>query len=242
MHDHKKLPKKINTIYLILFLSSRLCAMDFNDGMKPIRSYHALCQMRQEADVSNGDAVVAYRVERRSTFYSRGNPQLDGQDQKIIAADPAEYSRVHYAIIKETTYQDLPPSLFSYKYVHFYPILIKNQPISEFSIVGSEQIAHRHDKCFMFPDEQNYFDKTEFYPDGFYFPVRKKINIISTCDNLRMRAITAIDAMLLLKFIAAQKVSVGWQDQWLTLALKRKFEQGFGFSYDIREAVKQKIA
>lgn len=216
-------------------------AMDFNDGMKNIRSYQDLCQMHKEADVSYGKAVVAYRVDRRSRFYCRCNPVLDAQDQKLMSSGEHACPRVHYALIEESTYEDLPPSSFSYTYFEFVPILIKGKPIPQLEIVDCPEIAKRHDKCFIFSDEWNYFDKTEFCSDAGYFPIRKQINILRTRDNLRMRPIHTIDALILLQWLQTQKISVGWQDESLAITLKKKFEQEYGFSYDSRGTIKQKL-
>lgn len=229
-----------------IFSLAALCTlstfcMDFNDGMKDIRSYQDFCQMHAEADVSYGRAIVAYRVDRRSQFYTRCNPILNEHEQRLISSTEHRYPRVHYAIIEKSTYEDLPPRLFSYTYLRFLPILIKDKPIPELEIVDCPEIARRHDKCFLFPDERNYFDKLKFRPSAYYFPKRKNINVIRSRDNLRMRAITGVDALILLKWFQAQKVSVGWQDQSLVFDLKKKFEQDFGFSYESRETIKQKI-
>lgn len=215
--------------------------MDFNDGMKAICSYQDFCQMHQKAGVSDARAIVAYRVDRRSQFYTRCNPILNEQEQKLMSSTEHTCPRVHYGIIEERTYEDLPPSLFSYTYFTFIPILIKGNPMPELEMVDCPEIARRHDKCFLFPDQRSYFDETEFCPGAYYFPKREKINIIRSRDNLRMRAITGIDALILLKWLQEQKVSVGWQDQSLVLNLKKKFEQDFSFSYDVRETIKQKI-
>lgn len=233
--------KSLLHIFCLLVVPCFTNCMDFNDGMKDIRSYQDLCQMHKEASVGHGDAMVAYRVDRRSRFYTRCNLLLDVQDQKLMTSKEHMSPRVHYAIIEKNTYADLPPSSFSYSFYRFVPILIKGNPIPQLEIVDCPQIARLHDKCFLFPDECNYFDKTEFRPGACYFPKREKINIIRSCDKLRMRAINGVDALILLKWFEQQKVSVGWQDQSVVLKLKKKFEQDFGFSYDSRGTIKQKL-
>lgn len=226
--------------YCIISLAALNCkAMDFNDGMKKIRSYQDFCQIYQEADVSYGDAVVAYQVDRRSTFYSKGSPLLDVEDQKLITSKESWFSRVHYALIELHSVTGLPPYGVSYRWHAFTPILSKDKVAQQLDIVASEQIANYRQSCFIFAEEKH-FDETEFYYGAPLDAVRQQINILQTRDNLRMRAITALDAQILLKFLETQKVSAGWQDQWLTIALKRKFEQEYGFSYDSRETMKQK--
>ena len=71
---------------------------------------------------------------------------------------------------------------------------------------------------------------------------RECINIIKTCDDLHMRAITAADARLLLKYLETQKISLGWQDRGLAYDLKTVFEKENGFSYESRETIKKKNA
>ena len=227
--------------FLMLFLLTTLTAMDFNDGMKEIRSYDDFFRLHLEAHIDHARAIVAYRVDRHSRFYTRCNPILNEQEQKLMSSTEHTYPRVHYAIIEMSTYEDLPPSLFSYTYFSFFPILAAGAIQEELKIVDSIKIARCNEQSFLFPDGIYYFDKTNFRPGAYYFPKRKKINVIQSRDNLRMRAITGVDALILLKWFQEQTVSVGWQDQSVVFDLKKKFEQDFGFSYESRETMKQKI-
>lgn len=234
----------VHTIYfLVLFLCTALTAMNFNDGMKKIRSYKNLCDMHLEAQIegqiNHGPAIVAYRVDGRSWFYTPGNPFLNEQEQRLMKSTRSPV--VHYAIIAKNSDQELPPSLFSYTYFSFIPILARQDRDPELKIVDSIEIARRNKQSFIFPDGINYFDKTNFRPRDNYFSDREQINVISSSDNLRMRAITGVDALILLKWFEEKKVSVGWQDQSVVLKLKKKFEQDFGFSYESRETIKQKL-
>lgn len=231
--------------YLVTLVSVFAHAMDFDERMIPIKSFKEFCSFYEDASRSIGRAIVAYRVSRFSRFYSKGSPTLDDDDKKIIVSKKSFFSRVHYALIQRTREcgVSIEEILSPCTWYEFWPILAKDPkkevPKDPMHIVSLQDAQRSYGHNFVF-DENAYNDEEKFQSPSELDAPRELINFLRAQDDLRMRAVNADDARLLLKYLETQKVSLGWQDRGLSYDLKQVFEKENGFSYESREEIKQK--
>lgn len=219
--------------------------MDFDEGMIEIRSFEKFCNFYNGASGEGGWAIVAYQVNRLSSFYSKGSPALGSDDQKIVVNKKSFFSRVHYALIHKSQEGgvSIEEILNPRTWYRFSPILSKDhkretseQPMHIVSLRDAQR-SYGHNFVF---NEKEYADEARFDYSTQLDAPRERINVLKTKDDLQMRATTAADAQLLLKLLETQKVSLGWQDQGLIHDLKKIFEQEYGFGYESRDTIKQK--